>query len=60
LVKVLVGSQDVVEPKERVETEVVEFLKASGVEVSMEIVMDAKHLIPLEEPEVLYREIRRF
>jgi pimeloyl-ACP methyl ester carboxylesterase len=60
LVKVLVGSQDVVEPKERVETEVVGFLKATGFEVSMEIVMDAKHLIPLEEPEVLYRAIQRF
>jgi pimeloyl-ACP methyl ester carboxylesterase len=60
LVKVLVGSQDVVEPKERVETEVVGFLKANGFKVSMEIVMDAKHLIPLEAPEVIYREIQRF
>lgn len=54
---VLLGELDVVETKERVETEVVDFLRQSGVEVSLTTVEGIKHLIPLEDPESIYREI---
>jgi pimeloyl-ACP methyl ester carboxylesterase len=57
---VLVGEFDVVETKERVEAEVVHFLRQSGVEVSLTTVEGIKHLIPLEDPQSIYREICRY
>jgi hypothetical protein len=57
---VLLGELDVVETKERVEAEVVHFLRGSGVEVSLTIVEGIKHLVPLEDPESIYKEIRRY
>lgn len=56
---VLVGEFDVVEPKERVEAEVVRFLTANGCEVNLTTVEGVKHLIPLEGPKSIYQEIRR-
>jgi pimeloyl-ACP methyl ester carboxylesterase len=57
---VLLGELDVVETKERVEAEVVHFLRQSGVEVSLTIVEGIKHLVPLEDPESIYKEICRY
>ncbi|KAF3390227.1 hypothetical protein F1880_009270 [Penicillium rolfsii] len=56
---VLLGELDVVETKERVEAEVVHFLRESGVEVSLTTVKGIKHLVPLEDPESIYKEICR-
>ncbi|KAJ5153357.1 Alpha/Beta hydrolase protein [Penicillium canariense] len=57
---ILVGEIDVVEPKERVEAEVVNFLRQNGVEASLTIVQGVKHLIPLEDPQSIYKEVCRF
>ncbi|KAE8135389.1 Alpha/Beta hydrolase protein [Aspergillus pseudotamarii] len=54
---VLVGELDVVEPRERVETEVYRFLDENGVKTSLRAIEDVKHLIPLECPRVVYEEI---
>lgn len=57
---VLVGELDVVETKERVEAEVAQFLRRDGVKVSLTTVEGSKHLIPLEDPESIYKEICRY
>jgi pimeloyl-ACP methyl ester carboxylesterase len=59
-VSVLVGELDVVEPRERVETEVVSFLTGNGADVKLMTLEGAKHLIPLEDPKSIYQEISRF
>lgn len=53
----IVGEFDVVEPKERVEAEVVRFLTANGCEVNLTTVEGVKHLIPLKDPKSIYQEI---
>lgn len=57
---ILVGEFDVVEPRERVETEVVRFLEGNGVLVSLKIVKGVKHLVPLECPQIIQEEISHF
>jgi pimeloyl-ACP methyl ester carboxylesterase len=57
---ILVGESDVVEPKDRVDKEVRRFFERSGIQVSMRTVPGVKHLLPLECPEVLRREISKF
>jgi hypothetical protein len=59
-VSILVGATDVVEPKERVDKEVRQFFERSGIQASMRSVPSVKHLLPLECPEVLQREIYKF
>ncbi|PLB54855.1 putative alpha/beta hydrolase [Aspergillus steynii IBT 23096] len=59
-VRVLVGELDIVEPKERVEDEVVRFFQEIGVGVSLRTVEGVGHLIPLEDPEVVQNEIAHF
>ncbi|KAL4908687.1 hypothetical protein BDW74DRAFT_175369 [Aspergillus multicolor] len=56
-VRVLVGERDVVEPKERVQTEVCDTLRGMGAVVSFHVVADVKHLVPLESPEAVRDEI---
>ncbi|KAJ5998614.1 alpha/beta hydrolase [Penicillium sp. IBT 35674x] len=57
---VIYGSNDPVEPKERVMDEVVSFLEMCGVDiVSACGAENVKHLIPLESPEVIYDQICR-
>ncbi|KAJ5573028.1 hypothetical protein N7450_010012 [Penicillium hetheringtonii] len=55
--RVLVGEGDFVEPKERVESEVVHFLEKHGVEVTLKTVAAVKHLIPLENPASICEEV---
>ncbi|KAJ5965428.1 alpha/beta hydrolase [Penicillium waksmanii] len=57
---VIVGEFDVVEPKERVEAEVVNFLTRNKVEVTLKTVKGAKHLIPLENPVSIHEEVCKF
>ncbi|KAL2830967.1 Alpha/Beta hydrolase protein [Aspergillus pseudoustus] len=59
-VRVLAGESDIVEPRDRVEKEVVQFLKDAGADVSLRVVEDVKHLIPLESPEAVYEEVTSF
>ncbi|OGM48352.1 putative alpha/beta hydrolase [Aspergillus bombycis] len=56
-VSVLVGGLDIVEPRERVEAEVCRFLEENGVKTSLRVVENVGHLIPLECPEVICKEI---
>ncbi|KAK1144222.1 hypothetical protein N8T08_005635 [Aspergillus melleus] len=56
-VRVLVGELDIVEPKERILDQVIRFLHDNGVNASLEIVNGVKHLIPLEDPEAVQKEI---
>ncbi|CEL06979.1 hypothetical protein ASPCAL10146 [Aspergillus calidoustus] len=53
-VRVLAGEFDIVEPKERVEREVCQFLEDAGADVSFQVVDGVKHLIPLERPDAIY------
>lgn len=57
---IIVGELDVVEPKERVEAEVVDFLTKNGVEVTFKTVKGVRHLIPLENPVSIYEEVCKF
>ncbi|KAJ5594105.1 Alpha/Beta hydrolase protein [Penicillium hispanicum] len=57
---VLVGEFDVVEPKEKVESQVVQFLAENGVDVSLKTVEGVKHLLPLEDPAAIYQEVCQF
>lgn len=59
-VRVVVGDEDIVEPTDRVQSKVVSFLRENGFEVSMAVAKNAKHLLPLEAPELIAQEIRRF
>ncbi|KAL2808291.1 Alpha/Beta hydrolase protein [Aspergillus granulosus] len=59
-VKVLAGESDFIEPKERVERGVVQFLNDAGAQVSVRIIKDVKHLIPLECPGAVYEEVISF
>ncbi|EAW11686.1 alpha/beta fold hydrolase [Aspergillus clavatus NRRL 1] len=59
-VRILVGDGDVVEPRERVDKEVRQFLADTGVQVSLRTVPGVRHLLPLECPEMIYKEIRLF
>ncbi|KAJ5267105.1 Alpha/Beta hydrolase protein [Penicillium angulare] len=57
---VIFGEFDIVEPKERVEAEVGQFLTENGVQVTLKMAEGVKHLIPLEAPAVIYDEVCRF
>ncbi|KAJ5377334.1 alpha/beta hydrolase [Penicillium cataractarum] len=57
---VIVGELDIVETRERTEKEVVHFLRQNGVEVPLTVVEGVQHLIPLEDPESIYKEISRY
>lgn len=57
---VIVGEEDVVEPYDRVQSEVVSFLENNGIHVTTTVAMGAKHLLPLEAPGIIAQEIRRF
>lgn len=57
---VIVGELDIVETRERAEKEVAKFLRQIGVEVSLTVVEGVRHLIPLESPESIYKEICRY
>ncbi|RHZ44347.1 alpha/beta fold hydrolase [Aspergillus thermomutatus] len=59
-VSILVGESDVVEPKERIDKEVRQFFESSGIQVSLKTVPGVKHLLPLECPEMIQREISIF
>ncbi len=59
-IRVLTGELDVVEPRERVQTQVCRFLEDAGVQVSFRVVPGAGHLIPLEAPEAIIEEISHF
>lgn len=59
-VRVVVGDEDIVEPMDRVQSKVVPFLRENGFEVSTAVAKNAKHLLPLEAPEIIAQEIRRF
>lgn len=56
---VIVGELDIVETRERTEKEVVHFLGQIAVEVSLTVVEGVQHLIPLEDPGSIYKEICR-
>lgn len=56
---VLVGELDIVEPQERVQTQVVDFLEKVGVEASVTVVKGVKHLIPLEDPPAIYQAVHQ-
>lgn len=56
---VLVGELDIVEPRERVQTQVVDFLEKAGVKTSVTVVKGVKHLIPLEDPQAIYQAIHQ-
>lgn len=56
-VSVLAGEFDVVEQKDRVQSEVVQNLVARGFNVAFSVVKGAKHLIPLEDPAAVARAI---
>ncbi|KAL4866123.1 hypothetical protein BDV12DRAFT_210668 [Aspergillus spectabilis] len=58
--RVIVGELDVVEPRERVESEIGRLLKGFGVEVVVRTVPGVRHLIPLESPDVVAEEISHF
>ncbi|KAE8153508.1 putative alpha/beta fold family hydrolase [Aspergillus avenaceus] len=57
---ILVGGLDVVEPREQVDRHVRLFLEENGVETSLQYVANGKHLLPLEYPEAVYKEIVSF
>ncbi|KAJ6112101.1 Alpha/Beta hydrolase protein [Penicillium sp. IBT 18751x] len=59
-VRVIVGEEDVVEPMDRVQSEVVSFLENQGIHVTTTVAKGAKHLLPLEAPELIAQEIRLF
>ncbi|KAL6229507.1 hypothetical protein BDW75DRAFT_97523 [Aspergillus navahoensis] len=59
-VRILAGELDVVEPQERVQVEVCQYLKELGANVSFRIVEGVKHLIPLEMPQAVRDEISIF
>lgn len=59
-VRILTGELDVVEPRERVQTQVCRFLEDAGVEVSFRAVPGVRHLIPLEGPAAIVEEIFHF
>lgn len=56
-VRVLAGELDVVEQKNRVQSEVVQNLVARGFNVGFSVVKGARHLIPLENPAAVARAI---
>lgn len=56
-VRVLAGEFDIVEQKDRVQSEVVQSLVARGFKVEFSVVKGVKHLIPLEDPEAVSRAI---
>ncbi|GLB45726.1 putative serine aminopeptidase, S33 [Lyophyllum shimeji] len=59
-VRIIVGELDIVEPKERVDAEVRCFLEECGLQVEVNVAAGVKHLIPLECPEVVYKELSIF
>jgi pimeloyl-ACP methyl ester carboxylesterase len=54
---ILVGDLDIVEPRQRVESEVVEALRIRGLQSTLTVVPGVKHLMPLEAPEPIARVI---
>lgn len=59
-VRILAGELDVVEPRERVQTQVCRFLEDAGVQVSFRVLPGVRHLIPLEAPEAIVEEVSHF
>ncbi|KAL3480952.1 Alpha/Beta hydrolase protein [Aspergillus californicus] len=59
-VRVLAGELDVVEQKDRVRSQVCEFLEGLGVDVNFRVVEGVKHLIPLEGAGVVREETLYF
>jgi pimeloyl-ACP methyl ester carboxylesterase len=59
-ISILVGEFDMVEPKEQVDVKVRQFLERNGMTVSLKIVENVRHLIPLESPEAIFNEISKF
>jgi pimeloyl-ACP methyl ester carboxylesterase len=63
-VRIVVGSQDRVEPAERVRREVLEkiniHIEGENVKASMVVVEGSGHMLPLEKPDRLAEEIRAF
>ena len=58
-VYVVAGEEDAVEDKNKVEREVVGFLRGKeGFEVEFEVLTGVKHLVPLEEPGVVGRGVQ--
>ncbi|KAL4942396.1 hypothetical protein BDV06DRAFT_235483 [Aspergillus oleicola] len=57
---VLAGEQDVIEPPQRVQSEVVKFLEDVGVPVSFKVMEGVGHLIPLEDPDAVFEAISTF
>ncbi|KAJ0422003.1 Alpha/Beta hydrolase protein [Aspergillus carlsbadensis] len=56
-IRVLAGELDIIEPRERVERGVCQFLGDAGADVSFRVVEGVKHLIPLERPEAIYEAV---
>lgn len=59
-VHVIVGELDIVEPKERVVTQVGDFLDQCGLQVTIHEAPGVKHLIPLESPEIIHSVVSSF
>ena len=59
-VRVIVDEEDIVERIDRVQSEVVSFLENEGIHVITTVARGAKHLLPLEAPEIIAQEIRFF
>ncbi|KAJ5220266.1 hypothetical protein N7468_009470 [Penicillium chermesinum] len=57
---VLIGDGDIVETKEKVEAEVVQVLVDSGVQTSVKVVQNVRHLLPLEAPRAVQEVISKF
>ena len=55
--RVLIGEEDFVELKERLESEVVRFLEKHGVKVTLKTVPGVGHLVSLEDPVSIYEEV---
>ncbi|KAL4891031.1 Alpha/Beta hydrolase protein [Aspergillus ambiguus] len=55
--RIIVGELDVIEPRERVEAGVCDFLKECGLQVTLDVAPGVKHLVPLECPEIIHEVI---
>ncbi|KAJ5184016.1 alpha/beta hydrolase [Penicillium capsulatum] len=59
IVRIIIGADDIVEPKHKVESEVISFLEEKHFPFSTRVVANTKHLLPLEAPDVIADEIRQ-
>ncbi|ETN43819.1 uncharacterized protein HMPREF1541_11143 [Cyphellophora europaea CBS 101466] len=57
-VRILVGSNDLVEPVERVKTETLEILRMQGFDVEVQMVEGSGHLLPVEAPGAVVQEVK--